>query len=538
MRNFAILVVFAMVSLLALAQERGTERRGAPPAERPAEPRGDEAQERKPPVADKEKEPPEEKPVVTHHQINVGGKPLRYTATVGMMPIKNEQTNKVEAHMFYVAYALDNPPVGRPLTFAFNGGPGSSSVWLHMGAIGPKRVKMLPEGGMPAPPFQIEDNQYTWLDATDLVFIDPVGTGYSRALTPELGKKFWGLQGDIASVGEFIRMYLTRSQRWTSPLFMAGESYGTTRAAGLSGYLIDRGIPLNGITLISSVLHFETLSFARGNDLPYIAFLPTYALSAQYHKRLPPDVQQMDPAKLLADVLLWANTGYTEALQKGDRLTADERRAVIEQLSRYTGLSKSVIDEHDLRIDQPTFNRELLRDRKLQVGRLDSRFVGPLSPGGIGGDLYGYDPSEAAIRPPFTTVFNEYVRSDLGYKTDLIYYILGGGIGAQWDMGTGARGGFPETADALRRAFVKNPYMRVLVAEGWYDEATPILGIEYTLSHMGLDASMRKNISTAQYPAGHMVYIQVTSLAKLKNDVTGMMQQALKGGGNDLSPAK
>jgi carboxypeptidase C (cathepsin A) len=528
MRNLAILLFLLINVVGAPAQER----RPAAPAEPPAEAKSDEPPAPKPPVA--EKEPPEEKPVVTHHQITLAGKPLRYTATVGMMPIKNEQTNKVEAHMFYVSYTLDNPPARRPLTFAFNGGPGSSSVWLHMGAIGPKRVKMLPEGGMPAPPFQLEDNQGTWLDSTDLVFIDPVGTGYSRALTQELGKKFWQLQGDIASVGEFIRMYLTRYQRWTSPLFLAGESYGTTRAAGLSAYLIDRGIPLNGITLISSVLHFETLSFSRGSDLAYISFLPTYALTAQYHKMLPPDLQQMDGAKLLAEVLQWADGGYAQALQKGDRLTPDERRAVIERLARYTGLSNSVIDEHDLRIDQQTFNRELLRDRKLVVGRLDSRFVGPASPD----QGFGYDPSEAAIRPPFTTVFNEYVRSELGYKTDLVYYILGGGIGTPWDFGVSQRGGFPETADALRRAFVKNPYMHVLVAEGWYDEATPVNGIEYTLSHMGLDASMRKNVITTQYPAGHMVYIQVTSLAKLKKDVAAMMEQALKGGGNDLSPAK
>ena len=527
MRHFIVMVLLLACSISLSAQERR-----APAEHAAAEP--------KPPASEKEKEkePPEEKPVVTQHQMTIVGKPLHYTATVGLMPIKNEQTNKVEAHMFYVAYTLDNPPSGRPLTFCFNGGPGSSSVWLHMGAIGPKRVKMLPEGGMPAPPYQLEDNQYTWLDATDLVFIDPVGTGYSRALTQELGKKFWGLQGDIASVGEFIRMYLTRSQRWTSPLFLAGESYGTTRAAGLSGYLIDRGIPLNGITLISSVLNFETLGFARGNDLPYIAYLPTYAMTAQYHKKLPPDLEQMDGAKLLAEVLQWANTGYAEALQKGDRLSPDERRQVIERLARYTGLSPAIIDEYDLRISEQTFSRELLRDRKLVVGRLDSRFLGPASPGGIGGDLYGYDPSEAAIRPPFTTVLNEYIRSDLGYKTDLVYYILGGGIGAQWDFGGQRSNGFPDTAEAMHRAFVKNPYMRVLVAEGWYDTATPINGIEYTLAHMGLDASMRKNISTAQYPAGHMVYIQATSLAKLKKDVSAMMQQALKGGGTDLSPAK
>ncbi len=533
MRHVIVMVLMFACSISLCAQGR------RPPATTEHAAEGDHAESKSPAAEkEKEKEPPEEKPVVTQHQMTIAGKPLHYTATVGLMPIKNEQTNKVEAHMFYVAYTLDNPPSGRPLTFCFNGGPGSSSVWLHMGAIGPKRVKMLPEGGMPAPPYQLEDNQYTWLDATDLVFIDPVGTGYSRAVTQELGKKFWGLQGDIASVGEFIRMYLTRSQRWTSPLFLAGESYGTTRAAGLSGYLIDRGIPLNGITLISSVLNFETLGFARGNDLPYIAYLPTYAMTAQYHKKLPPDLEQMDGAKLLAEVLQWANTGYAEALQKGDRLSPDERRQVIERLARYTGLTPAIIDEYDLRISEQTFSRELLRDRKLVVGRLDSRFLGPGSPGGVGGDLFPYDPSEAAIRPPFTTVLNEYIRSDLGYKTDLVYYILGGGIGAQWDFGAQRGNGFPDTAEAMHRAFVKNPYMRVLVAEGWYDTATPINGIEYTLAHMGLDASMRKNISTAQYPAGHMVYIQSSSLAKLKKDVAEMMKSALKGGGNDLSPAK
>src|ERR1051326_4220488 len=300
-----VCAAFFMSALTCFAQQRRPAQAAAPaPAETSAaqnaeHPDGQARGEGQRP-AQPEKEPPEEKPIVTHQESHVGGKTLRYTATTGMMPIKNEQTGKVEAHMFYVAYTIDNPPAGRPLTVCFNGGPGSASVWLHMGAIGPKRVKMLPEGGMPAPPFTIEDNEASWLDQTDLVFVDPVGTGYSRAVTPELGKKFWGLEGDIASVGEFIRMYLSRNQRWTSPLFLAGESYGTTRAAGLSGYLIDRGIPLNGIVLISSVLNFQTLSFARGNDLPYVLYLPTFAMTAQYHKRLPAEVQQMDPAKLLA----------------------------------------------------------------------------------------------------------------------------------------------------------------------------------------------------------------------------------------------
>jgi carboxypeptidase C (cathepsin A) len=513
----AAAVLFAIT---CFAQERRRPEQPAPEQAPGAAERAEQPQRPAPP----EKEPPEEKPVVTHQEARVGGKVLRYTATTGMMPIKNEQTGKVEAHMFYVAYTLDNPAAGRPLAICFNGGPGSASVWLHMGAIGPKRVKMLPEGGMPAPPFQIEDNEASWLDQTDLVFVDPVGTGYSRALTPELGKKFWGLEGDIASVGEFIRMYLTRYQRWTSPWFLAGESSGTTRAAGLSGYLIDRGIPLNGIVLISSVLNFQTLTFGRGNDIPYALYLPTFTMTAYYHKKLGADAQQMDQAKLLAEVSQWAEGGYLEALQKGDRLTQPERRDVIQKLARYTGLPERVIDQNDLRIDQPHFNRELLRDQHLIVGRLDSRFTGSeLS----GGERPDFDPSEAAIRPPYTTVFNEYVRNTLGYKTDLVYYIVGGGISGQWDFGLGQRGGFPETAQALHRAFAKNPYMKVLVAEGWYDEATPLAAIEYTLAHMGLAPEARKNISTAQYPAGHMVYIQTQSLNKLKQDVMGLMQKAL-----------
>ncbi len=533
MRRLLVIVVAVVLSGYGFAQQR--RRPEAQPAAPEAQAEKPPAQAQQPPAAaekEKEKEPPETPPVVTHHEIRVDGKVLRYTATAGLMPIKNEQSGKVEAHMFYVAYTLDTAGRRRPLTFAFNGGPGSSSVWLHMGAIGPRRVKMLPEGGMPAPPYELEDNQSTWLDQTDLVFIDPVGTGYSRAITPELGKKFWGLEGDIASVGEFIRMYLSRNQRWTSPLFLAGESYGTTRAAGLSGYLIDRGIPLNGITLISSVLNFQTLGFSRGNDLPYVLYLPTFTMTAYYHKKLPPDLQQQAPAKILAEASQWAENGYVQALEKGDRLTADERRDTAQKLMRYTGLPERVIDEADLRVDQPRFNRELLRDRKLVVGRLDSRFTGsPLA----AGDRSDYDPSEAAIRPPYTTVFNEYVRNELGYKTDLVYYILGGGIGP-WDFGGPGRFGFPETAEALHRAFAKNPYMKVLVAEGWYDEATPLLAVKYTLSHMGLEPAMRQNISEAQYPAGHMVYIQTQSLEKLKQDVANMMQSALKEGAvNDLA---
>src|SRR5438128_4684119 len=280
---------------------------------------------------------PEESPVVTKHEIRVGGRTLRYTATTGMMPIKNRD-GEAEARMFFMAYMLDDSGNRnrRPLTFSFNGGPGSASVWLHLGAIGPKRVRMNPDGTMPAPPYELVDNEYTWLNQTDLVFIDPVGTGYSRAVRPELAARFFGLNGDIESVGEFIRMYLTRYERWTSPLFLAGESYGTTRASALSGYLIGRGIAFDGIVLISTIMNFETADFAPGNDLPYVMFLPSYAAIAWYDKSLPPDLQSRSVQEIVSEVEQWAATDYTLALDKGDRLSAPERQDVVNKLSRYT----------------------------------------------------------------------------------------------------------------------------------------------------------------------------------------------------------
>ncbi|HYM00646.1 MAG TPA: peptidase S10, partial [Blastocatellia bacterium] len=291
----------------------------------------------------------EEKPVVTHHEVNVRGRVLKYTATAGLMPLKDEN-GTVEAHIFYIAYTLDDVDRGkRPLTFAFNGGPGSASIWVHLGCMGPKRIRMQDDGGMPAPPYHLEDNPYTWLDQTDLVFIDPVGTGYSRPVKPELGKKFWGLQGDISSVGNFIRLYLTEYDRWVSPLFLAGESYGTTRSAGLAGYLIDHGVAFNGIILISTVLNFETLLPARGNDLPYILYLPSFTSTAWFHKKLPPDMQQKSLTDVVAESEKWAGTEYLVALQKGDSMSAQERQDVISKLASFTGLEKGLIDDANLR---------------------------------------------------------------------------------------------------------------------------------------------------------------------------------------------
>lgn len=470
--------------------------------------------------------PDEEAPVVTHHEISVDGRTLSYTATTGMMPIKNGE-GEVEARVFYMAYTKDDAKLAseRPLMFSFNGGPGSSSVWLHMGALGPKRVQMLEDGNLPPPPYKLVDNDQTWLTESDIVFIDPAGTGFSRAAKPELGKKFFGLKGDIESVGEFIRLYLTRHERWASPLFLVGESYGTTRAAGLAGHLIEKGIAFNGILLVSTVLNFQTLHFAVGNDLPYVLILPSYTAAAWYHNCLAPDLQE-DLRRTLAEVERWSLTEYTVGLARGDSLPAEDRARMVERLARYTGLSSEYVEAHNLRIEIFRFCKELLRDDKRTVGRLDSRIKGI--------DINAahpepeFDPSMTAIRPPYTALFNDYVRRELGYKTDTEYHILGGGF-EKWDWNLEDYG-FPDTGDALRSAFAKNPYMKLFAAYGFYDLATPYFATMYTLDHLGIEPGLRADITTAEYESGHMMYIHRPSLEKLKRDATAFIKSALRGG--------
>ncbi len=466
----------------------------------------------------------EEKPAVTRHELTVNGKLLTYTVTAGMLPITSA-TGEAEAHIFFVAYTVDNggKAARRPLLFAFNGGPGSSSVWLHLGAMGPKRLNLPDDGSMPAPPYQLTDNADTWLDQADLVFIDPVGTGFSRAVKPELAGKFFSLKGDVDSVGEFIRLYLTRYGRWSSPLFLVGESYGTTRAAGLANHLFEHGIAFNGIILVSTVLNFSTISFAPGNDLPYALYLPTYTATAWFHNRLPPDSGR-DLSRVLGEVEQWAMTEYLQVLGKGDRLLPAERQETIRRLARYTGLDERYIDNSNLRIEAPRFSTELLRRGKRTVGRFDSRLTGAdLSAAAEGPD---YDPSLAAVRPPFTAAFNDYVRNGLGYKADREYYILGGGIG-HWDWGT--NNSFADTSEALRSAFAKNPHMKLFVASGTFDLATPYMSAEYTLNHLGLDPAARQNITAVRYDAGHMLYTDAPSRARLKRDVAAFIRSALPG---------
>ncbi|HVK06825.1 MAG TPA: hypothetical protein VM490_25390 [Armatimonadaceae bacterium] len=467
-------------------------------------------------------------PVVTRHAITIDGKPLRYTVTTGLLPIKNAQ-GEVEARVFFLAYNVvegGRHAAGgkRPLMFSFNGGPGSSSVWLHLGALGPKRVPMRGDAGeMPPPPYGLVDNEETWLPYADLVFIDPVGTGYSRAAKPDLGKKFWGVKGDIESIGEFIRLFLSRYERWDSPLFLVGESYGTTRASGLAGHLIEKGVAFNGILLVSSILNFQTARFDKGNDLPYVLFLPTYAATAFYHKKLP-DEYMKDLEATLKEVEQFAATEYTVALAQGDTLTEPERRAVVAKLARYTGLSEDYIEQSDLRVEIMRFCKELLRAERKTVGRLDSRLTGrdalAIS------ETPDFDPSMAAIRPPYTAAFNHYVRTSLGYRTDEPYHILGGGIGSPWEWN--AANSYADTSEALREAFAKNPYLRLFVASGYYDLATPYFATEYTLSHMGVPSDLRKNVTTREYEAGHMMYIHAPSLSKLRDDVAAFLTDAMK----------
>jgi carboxypeptidase C (cathepsin A) len=472
------------------------------------------------PAADKDRKPAdekparEEKPIVTHHEIRLDGKPFRYTATAGYMPMKDE-VGKLKANIFYVSYAKDGGSARRPITYTFNGGPGSASVWLHMGAVGPRRVVMADDGQPLPPPYRLVDNEWSWLAFTDLVFIDPVTTGYSRPATGEKPEQFHGFEEDVQWVGDFIRLWTSRNGRWSSPKFLAGESYGTTRAAGLSGYLQERhGMYLNGIVLMSTILNFETADFNVGNDLPFVTFLPTYTTTAWYYKKLPADLQA-DFGKAVEESKRFASTDYTLALMKGANLSDAERKSVAARLARLTGLSPAFLEANDLRVTLPRFTKELLRAEHRTVGRLDSRFQGVDRDSG--GERPEFDPSMAAIRGPFGAVVNDYIRTELKYENDLPYELLTGRVGP-WHFGN-AQNRYLNVAETLRGAMSQNPALRVFVAAGYYDFATPFFAAEYTVDHLQLDPALRKNIHVEHYEAGHMMYIHKPSLVKLTSDV-------------------
>lgn len=460
------------------------------------------------------------------HKVVIGGQEIAYTATAGTIVLKDSDEKKSKAAVFFIAYTRDEvADLGkRPVTFSFNGGPGSSSVWLHLGMLGPRRVLMDDDGNPFPPPYQLVDNECSLLDETDLVFIDPVSTGYSRANSDDDAKEFHNIEKDVESVGEFIRLYATRYKRWLSPKFLIGESYGTTRAAGLSGFLQSRyGMYLNGIMLVSSVLDFQTISFDTGNDLPYVFFLPTYAATAWYHKQLGEDQLRRELRDFVAEVEAFALGDYATALLQGDALADKDRQRIIKRLATYTGLSAAYIERTNLRLNIFRFVKELLRDQKRTVGRLDSRFKG--IDRDSAGEQFEYDPSYATIQGTYTATFNDYVRTELDFESDSLYEILGN-LYQNWDYGK-YKNRYVNVAETLRSAICANPALKVFVANGYYDLATPHFATVYTFNHLGLEPSLRDNITMTYYEAGHMVYVHKPSLVQIKADLVEFMRTAM-----------
>ncbi len=474
---------------------------------------------------------PEKKPEpadqlsVTKHRAKVGGKEIAYTVTCGTVVMREEaekegksEGEKARATVFFIAYTLDgvSDRTKRPVTFSFNGGPGSSSVWLHLGLLGPKRVAMDDEGVAEPPPYRLVENEHSILPQTDLVFIDPVGTGFSRMVEGEKVKEYHDYKRDLESVGAFIRLYCSRHARWSSPKYLIGESYGTTRASGLAGHLIERyGMYLNGVMLVSVALDFQTFRFDTTNDLPPILFLPTYASTAWYHKRLAPELQKMKLRSLLDEVEAFAGGEYAAALFQGDRLPEAERRKVAKKLARYTGLSVEYVERTNLRVEIFRFCKELLREKHRTVGRLDSRYVG--FDRDAAGEQFEFDPGFAAIYGAYAATMNDYLRSELKFEKDLPYEILKG-LYLDWGWGEFANR-FASVGETLRKAMSMNPHMRVYVANGYYDFATPHFASDYTITHLGVDASLRKNISVSYFEAGHMMYVHKPSLTRIAKEL-------------------
>lgn len=469
---------------------------------------------------------------VTKHSITINGKLINYTATAGALILRNENNEGI-ALFGYTAYTKDgeNEMGKRPITFAYNGGPGSSSYWLNMGILGPKRAVVNDPENTPPPPYKAEDNINSIVDVSDLVMIDPVGTGISRAVGKAKNKDFWGVDQDIKSVSQFIYQFTTENNRWNSPKFLLGESYGGIRCGGVINYLYGKGLAMNGVMLVSVLVDYRTLVFQTGDDLPYIVYMPTYAATAWYHNKI-----SNKPASLeafLKNAREFAMGDYANALMKGSRLTDAEKDAMANKIASFTGLSKEYILKANLRFTPSQFRLELLRNEHMMAGRLDSRYKGVAQ--NLLAENAGYDPQATAISPAYTSVFLDYYYNTL--KVDRQYYYntsASGADGFEWDWrhakSTNFRGmpSPPHTGIDLAETMSRNPDLKVLVMHGYYDLATPFLGIEYTIDHLGLEPAIRDNVSYKYYPAGHMMYIDPASAVIFKKDLAEFIEAATK----------
>ena len=482
------------LATLASAQQR---RENAPPPAAPANP----------PAAPAPHGPvPEEKTSVTHHQARIGGQMIGYTATAGNYVIKADDGTP-KASFFFVSYTKDDAGdiAKRPISFVYNGGPGSASLFTHMG-LGPRRIVLTDDGhGMPAP-YSVVDNNDSFLDVTDMTFIDAVSTGYSRPVPGENPAQFYGIVQDATYFSDFIYQFITRNERWASPKFLLGESYGTTRSAQLSNILQQRHqMYLNGVALISSV------GFAEwGRDDRTRFFLPTMVVSAWYHHLLAPDLQKLTIEQIAQQAREFAHGEYAAALEKGDQIPPAEYQKVVKDLARFTALSPKYIEETNLRISPQRWFKELQRDKRKTTGRLDARFDG--FDVDAAGERVEYDSSEASYEGAYVAMFQDYVRRDLKWNTDA-YYTVTANV-RPWDQGQPGA-----VAEALRSAMTQQTNLKLLIVCGYYDHATPFNGIEQTVSHMMLEPPIRKNVSFTYYEAGHMMYIDKKAREKLHHDI-------------------
>ena len=462
--------------------------------------------------------PAEEKISTTSHTTHLDGREIKYTATAGTLPIRLDN-DQVVARMFFVAYTKDGEDVKtRPLSFLYNGGPGAATIWLHMGSFAPKAVQMAPDGLQPAPPYHLIDNESSLIDVTDMVFVDAISTGYSRMTPGNNSAQFHGQSGDLRAFGEFINEYLTHFSRWPSPKYLIGESYGTIRSAGLAKEIQERhGVELNGIALISSLLTYQTLSPAPDNDVAYAANIETFTADAWYHKKLPPDLQRLTVKEAVDQSRTFAWGEYMTALTKGNTLTDAERTGMAAKLARFTGLSQQFILNANLRVTAERFRKELLRDKGLAIGRLDGRWTSIDADNA--GEREEFDISNTALQGPYTAMFQDYVRNELKWESDLHYPSSGNVRPWTYDQNR-----YMDMTESLRSAMTHNPFLKVFVAIGYYDMATIMGGAEFNFTHLAYDKSVVDRVSYGYYEAGHMIYTRPSEHKKLKADIAKFIQ--------------